>query len=166
MYWATSPSEDMCFLNACGREQAAYASIEMYRQAPGGPTSAAVARSSTSPSPFRFSADQGHRNQSTGTCAVPCHRVAALGSRRPRNGGKLVVRPVPCDKFPLVRKPVKFQRGPIPEFHKTTPRRPQGTVTAPRRDAPKVAILFFRRDETSPADAVALSLAPCALPAG
>src|SRR6266446_5921429 len=125
MYWATSPSEDMCFLNACGREQAAYASIEMYRQAPGGPTSAAVARSSTSPSPFRFSADQGHRNQSTGTCAVPCHRVAALGSRRPRNGGKLVVRPVPCDKFPLVRKPVKFQRGPIPEFHKTTPRRPQ-----------------------------------------
>src|SRR5438067_3581250 len=79
------------------------------------PTSAAVARSSTSPSSFRFSADQGHCNQSTGTCPVPCHRVAALGSRRPRNGGKLVVRPVPRDKFPLVRKPVKFQRGPIPD---------------------------------------------------
>src|SRR5947207_4183330 len=29
-----------------------------------------------------------------------------------------------------------------------------GTVTTPHRDAPKVAILFFRRDEASPADAV------------
>jgi hypothetical protein len=28
------------------------------------------------------------------------------GSRKPRNAGKLVVRPVPCDKFPPVRKPV------------------------------------------------------------
>src|SRR6266404_7815659 len=140
------------------------------------PTSAAVARSSTSPSSFRFSADQGHRKQSTGTCAVPCHRVAALGSRRPRNGGKLVVRPVPCDKFPLVRKPVKFQRGPIPEFHKTTPRRPQlcpvlgplllGTVTAPRRDAPKSQFFSSEGMKTSPADAVALSLAPGALTAG
>ena|SRR5947208_1705323 len=29
---------------------------------------------------------------------------------------KLVVRPVPCDKFPLVRKPVKFQRGTNPQI--------------------------------------------------
>ncbi len=59
------------------------------------PTSAAVARPSTSPSPFRFSADRGRRIQSTGTCVVPCHQEATLGSRTPRNGGKLVVWPVP-----------------------------------------------------------------------
>ena len=70
---------------------------------------AAVARPSTSPSLFRFSGDQGRRSQSTGMCAFPCHQEAALGSRTPRNRGKLVARPVPCDKSPLVRKPVNDQ---------------------------------------------------------
>src|SRR5258707_4373389 len=42
-------------------------------------------------------------------CACTCHQEAALGSRPPRNRGKLVARPVPCDKSPLVRKPVNDQ---------------------------------------------------------
>src|SRR4029077_15576047 len=84
------------------------------------PTSAAVARSSTSPSPFRFSADQGHRNQSTGTSVVPCHREAALGSITPRNGGKLVVQPVPYDNVSVCPKTRQFQNRPITKIHGTT----------------------------------------------
>ena len=59
------------------------------------PTSAAVVRPSASPLPYRFSAGRVRRNRSIGTSVVPCHWEAALGSRKPRNGGKLVVWPVP-----------------------------------------------------------------------
>ena len=51
------------------------------------------------------SAGRVRRNRSIGTSVVPCHSEAALGSRKPRNGGKLVVWPVPCDKFRLSENP-------------------------------------------------------------
>ncbi len=46
--------------------------------------------SSASPSPYRFSWDRGHRNQSTGTCAAPYRREVAPESNQPRNWGKSV----------------------------------------------------------------------------
>jgi len=67
----------------------------------------------------RFSADQDRHIRGTETSMVPCHREEELKSRRPRSGGKLVVLPVPCDTFPLVREPVNFRREPSrdPQSH-------------------------------------------------
>jgi hypothetical protein len=59
--------------------------------------------------PWRFAGRAG-RNQNTGMCAAPCYQEVALASRKPRNEGESVVVPVPRDKFPPVRKPVKIQR--------------------------------------------------------
>jgi hypothetical protein len=59
---------------------------------------AALARPSTSPLLFRFSADRNHHNRSTGTCAVPCRRKVAPKSKMPRNSGKSVGLPVPRPK--------------------------------------------------------------------
>ena len=83
---------------------------------------AAVARPLTSPLPYQFSADRGRRSQNTGMCAVPCRREAALGSRRPRSGGRLVVVPGPSRRFfPQFRKLVNFKRVPIPRINRGRP---------------------------------------------
>ena len=49
-------------------------------------TSAAVARSSTNPSPHPFSWGRAFRIRSTGISVVPCPRGATLGSRSPAAG--------------------------------------------------------------------------------
>jgi hypothetical protein len=48
--------------------------------------SAAIARSSTNPSPHPFSWGRASRIRSTGISLVPCHRGATLGSRSPASG--------------------------------------------------------------------------------
>jgi hypothetical protein len=89
-------------------------------EARSGPTSAAVARPLASPLPDRFSADRDGRIRSTGTSVVPRHREAALGSITPRNGGKLVVQPVPYDNVSVCPKTRQFQNRPITKIHGTT----------------------------------------------
>src|SRR5258705_12732662 len=83
-----------------------------------GLTSAAAARPSTSPLHDPFSADRGRRIRSTGTCAVPRHREAALGSKWPRSRGKSVVQPGPYDHFAAVPILVNSKKWAIPAIQR------------------------------------------------
>jgi hypothetical protein len=66
-------------------------------------------RREANPTPGQTLRDRGGRNRSTGTCADPCRREAALGSGEPRSRGKSVVPLGPWDNFAAAQNARQFQ---------------------------------------------------------